>query len=117
MALHGEDQDVGSKGTVSYCAPEQFDRERYQDADWRTDIFQAGIVFYEMLTGRNPFHHPDKKRVMKKILSYDPRPPSSKNPEIPEVLDIIVMRALEKRKTARWRSADIMYDKLREITS
>ncbi len=117
MALPAEGQDAGTKGTVSYCAPEQFDREKYQDADWRTDIFQAGIVFYEMLTGRNPFHHPDKKRVMKKIISSDPNPPSSKNPEIPEVLDFIVMRALEKRKTDRWRSADIMYDKLRDITS
>ena len=117
MALNVEGQDAGTKGTVSYCAPEQFDRERYQDADWRTDIFQAGIVFYEMLTGRNPFHHPDKKRVMKKILSHDPKPPSSKNPDVPGVLDFIVMRALEKRKTDRWRSADIMYDKLRDITS
>jgi len=117
MALPVEGQDLGSKGTVSYCAPEQFDRERYHDADWRTDIFQAGIVFYEMLTGTNPFHQKEKKNVMRKILRYYPDPPSSENPKVPEVLDAIVMRALEKRKTDRWRSADIMYDKLREIAS
>ena len=106
---------AGSKGTISYCAPEQFDKERYQKADWRTDIFQAGILFYRMLTGKNPFRSRDVKGVMNNILYNIPDPPSKLNPEVPEALDRIVMQALEKRKEYRWRSADIMYDRLREL--
>ena len=105
----------GTKGTMNYSAPEQFDKKRYGKVDWQTDIFQVGIVLYEMLTGVNPFSDDESAGVMGKVLGYDPDPPSSRNPAVPEALDDIVMGALAKIKGHRWRSADVMLFQLREI--
>ena len=57
------------KGTITYSSPEQIDQKQYGRIDWRTDIFQLGILFYEMLTGNNPFYDEGQAAILNKILN------------------------------------------------
>jgi len=116
MAAASLTKTRGTKGTVFYCAPEQFDKIKYGKIDWQTDIFQMGITFYEMLTGENPFAGEDMPEVYGKVVNLEPAPPSSLNPEVPEAMDKVVMRALAKAKEDRWRSADVMLFRLKQVT-
>ena len=104
-----------SRCKLAYCAPEQILPKVYGKIDKSTDLFQLGIIFYEMLTGKNPFFDVDRQGVISNIIDSDPAPPSSLNPDIPRELDMIVMRALSKRKAGRWKDVNMMYDKLMEI--
>ena len=113
MASEGVTKTVGTKGTLAYGSPEQISRKKFGDVDWRTDVFQLGIMFYELLTGVNPFHDEDPLGVIGKITGEDPEPPSKVDPRVPTILDDIVMKALQKVKKDRWASADIMYDRLK----
>jgi len=115
MASEGITKTIETKGTFAYSAPEQFDSRKYGEVDWQTDIFQLGIVFYEMLTGVKPFEGRDMAEVMGKVLTYEPDPPSSLNPDVPPELDDIVMRALLKNKKRRWASGAVMLDRLKYI--
>lgn len=115
MASEGATRSMGMKGTLLYSAPEQISKRKYGNVDWATDVFQLGILFYEMLTGMNPFFDEDSAGIMGNIMNDDPKSPSSFNRDVTPELDHIVMKALEKRKEDRWRSADVMYDRLREL--
>ncbi len=115
MASESVSQSIGTKGTFLYSAPEQFDKQTYGAVDWSTDIFQIGVVFYEMLTGINPFKADELAAVMGRILTVNPEPPSSIDPDIPAEIDEIVMKCLEKQKEDRWRSTDVLYSKLRDV--
>lgn len=115
MASESARKTRGTKGTLLYSAPEQISKKEYGGVDWSTDIFQLGILFYEMLTGINPFHDKDAGGIITKILNQEVRAPSAIRPEIPPELDAVIMRALEKRKEDRWRSADVMYEELMSI--
>ena len=115
MASEGITKTIETKGTLAYSAPEQFDSQEYGKVDWQTDIFQAGILFYEMLTGVKPFQGKDMAEVMGKVLRYDPTPPSSLNSNVPAELDEIVMDALEKYKKDRWDSSAVMLHELKLI--
>ena len=116
MAAASLTKTRGTKGTVLYCAPEQFDKKKYGKIDWQTDIFQIGVTFYEMLTGKNPFAGEDMPEVYGNIINLEPARPSSLNPEVPESLDKVVMRAIAKAKEHRWRSADVMLFRLKKVT-
>ena len=105
---------IGIKGTLNYSTPEQFDKNKYGEVDWQTDIFQIGIVFYEMLTGDNPFAGEGMAEVVGKVMMHKPQPPSALNPNVPIELDKIVMGALEKEKGDRWRT-DVMLFQLKEL--
>ena len=105
---------VGIKGTLNYCAPEQFDKKKYGKVDWQTDIFQIGIVFYKMLTGVNPFAGEGMAEVVGRVMAHEPEPPSSLNYDVPPELDEIVMGALEKEKGDRWRT-DVMLHELNRL--
>ena len=115
MASENITRTTGGAGTLSYSAPEQMSPKEFGKVDWSTDLFQLGIVFYEMLTGMNPFHAEDPATVMAQIIREDPEPPSFINSEISPSLDRIVMKALEKSKGDRWRSVDIMYHELKKL--
>ena len=114
MASESVSKSIGTKGTFAYAAPEQFSKKKFGEIDWSTDVFQLGIVFYEILTGVNPFLDDDPVMVMANITSEDPKPPSSLNPDIPKELDNIVMNCLEKAKEDRWR-ADVMLHELKQV--
>ena len=113
MASESATKTVGAKGTLAYSAPEQVSRKKFGEVDWSTDIFQIAVVGYEILTGINPFMEDDPVGIMGKIINDDVTPPSHLNPEISPRVDTVILKALEKRKEDRWRSADVMYDRLR----
>jgi len=117
MAAESATKTVGAKGTLAYSAPEQISKKKYGRVDWSTDIFQIGIVGYEMLTDYNPFLDDDPVGIMGKIINEEVPPPSEYNPEVPARVDTVILRALEKRKEDRWRSADVMYDRLKQAVS
>jgi hypothetical protein len=83
--------------TPGYAAPEQV--EKYI-IDKRSDIYQLGLLLYEMLTGDNPFAHGTLEERDKKVLTFIPRRPSEVNQEL-ELLDGIIMRCLEKDPSSR----------------
>ena len=98
-----------SKNIYAYSAPEEFDKKEFGKIERRTDIFQLGIVFYEMLTGTNPFQDAVAVGSIGSIMKKKPKAPSSINPEIPPEIDELILKALEKSKSQRWESTDAMY--------
>jgi eukaryotic-like serine/threonine-protein kinase len=89
-------------GTVAYMSPEQV---RGDDLDARTDIFSLGTVLYEMATGKLPFVGKTSAMVFKAILDETPSSPTNRNPALPEPLDQVVGRALEKDRELRYQTA------------
>lgn len=98
-------------GTPEYMAPEQFDGMW----DARSDLYAAGIVFYELLTGISPFRSATITEVMRKQLFTVPDPPSQLDFTVPEAVSAIVSRALEKEPDNRFSSAKEMQLALREV--
>lgn len=97
-------------GTYAYMAPEQV---RGEDATERSDVWALGVVMYEMLTGAPPFHgtYPE---AMFHAIKYEPLPlMRTVRPEVPEPLERIVAKALEKDTGARYQSAREMARDLR----
>jgi beta-lactam-binding protein with PASTA domain/predicted Ser/Thr protein kinase len=98
--------EVGSIiGTAQYLSPEQ---ARGAPVDQTSDLYSAGVVLYEMLTGQVPFTGDTPLEIAMKHLSEVPRPPSELRPEIPHDLDSIVLRALAKDPSERYQSAEEM---------
>ncbi len=89
-------------GTVGYMSPEQV---RGQRADHRSDIFSFGAVLYEMLSGRQAFRGDSAVETMSAILTEDAPEPSRTTASIPQTLDRIVRRCLEKNPEERFQSA------------
>lgn len=91
-------------GKVGYFSPEQIEG---RTLDRRTDVFAAGIVLWEMLTGERLFGRPgvDEPAAIYRILNHPVRPPSALNPAVPGRLDEIVLRALERSPDARFPTA------------
>ena len=88
-------------GTPSYMSPEQF---RGETIDGRSDLYSAGVLLYQLLTGQRPFSGTTAV-VMQQVLTLTPALPSQLNPALPGALDAVVMRALEKAPEARYASA------------
>jgi serine/threonine protein kinase/tetratricopeptide (TPR) repeat protein len=90
-------------GTPEYMSPEQVEGK---EADAGTDIYSLGIVLFEMLTGRLPFEGETPLSVAVKQRSEPPPDPRKLNPQIPEDLDRIILKCLEKSREKRYRSAE-----------
>ncbi|MGF2949473.1 Stk1 family PASTA domain-containing Ser/Thr kinase [Microbacterium alcoholitolerans] len=80
-------------GTAAYFSPEQ---AKGESVDSRTDLYSAGVVLYELLTGRQPFRGDSPVAVAYQHVSETPVPPSELNEDLPRSLDAIVLRALAK---------------------
>jgi serine/threonine-protein kinase len=89
-------------GTPSYMSPEQYMGEA---SDGRTDIFSAGVILYELLTGERPFTGESSGQIMQKILHETPVNPSELNPQVPPPVDWVVQKALAKEADDRFASA------------
>lgn len=93
------------KGKYAYMAPEQL---MGQAVDARADLFSVGVVLYELLTGVRPFRANMEPALIQLIIHVAPKPPHAINPNVPEELSEIVMRALEKKPRDRFQSAEEM---------
>ncbi|MBI1949560.1 MAG: protein kinase [Deltaproteobacteria bacterium] len=89
-------------GTPAYMSPEQ---ATGQELDGRSDLFAAGIIFYELLAGYNPYAHENPSTTMFAIARGQARPIFDANPTVPGAAEKVVMRLLEKDKSKRYQTA------------
>jgi serine/threonine-protein kinase len=89
------------KGKLAYMSPEQ---SRGEPLDARTDLFALGIVLWEMLTGGRLFDGDSDLAVLRAVQSSAIAPPARLNPDVPEPLSAVVMKALERDPALRWQS-------------
>ena len=95
-------------GTIAYMSPEQ---AQDQGVDARSDIFSFGAVMYEMGTGRQAFSGGSSAALIAEILRGEPKPMRDFNPDLPEEVQRIVSKALEKDRADRYQTAnDLMVD-------
>ena len=99
-------------GSVHYISPEQ---AKGSHVDCRTDIYSAGVVLYEMLTGRLPFEGDTPVAVAIQHIKSIPVPPCDLNPEVPRALEAITMKAMAPELSQRYGSAEEMLDDLKEF--
>ena len=90
-------------GTINYMSPEQFNGHV---VDGRTDVFSAGVLFYEFLTGVLPFDGAETPSVILKILNEPPPPLKEHIQDFPPQMEVIVNKALAKDREERYSSAD-----------
>jgi hypothetical protein len=101
--------------TPTYAAPEQLDPDQYGSVDDQTDVYQIGVMAYELLTGTVPYDRDNPAGTITAILSSDPTPPTEHNPELPPEIDDIVLTAMAKEKTDRYESVLYLRDALRDV--
>ncbi|MDX2136879.1 MAG: FHA domain-containing serine/threonine-protein kinase [Chloroflexota bacterium] len=108
----GKDVSVVS-GTPAYMSPEQFG---FGDSnpDHRSDIYQLGMIFYQLLVGTLPFAGGGIVECARQHAYEQPVPPSSRTPGLPPNIDQIILRALAKKPGERYQSAAEMLDALRQ---
>ena len=96
-------------GTPSYMSPEQI---MGLPVDGRSDLFSAGVVLYQFLTGERPFAG-SATTTMQKVLKEEPLPPSTLNVQLPPAMDAVVRKALAKRADERFQTAHEFADAVR----
>jgi hypothetical protein len=105
--------DVGAiVGTIPYMAPEQL---QGREIDARTDIFSFGVVLYEMVSGRRPFAGDSRVSLMAAIVSAEPPPLKSLQPQTPASFERLILRCLAKDPDDRWQTARDLAAELRWI--
>ncbi len=95
------------EGTIIYMSPEQTGRMN-RTVDYRTDFYSLGVTFYEMLTGKLPFHVTDLTDPIELVhchIAKQPIPPQKVNPEIPKAVSDIILKLLAKNAEDRYQSA------------
>jgi serine/threonine-protein kinase len=90
-------------GTAQYLSPEQ---ARGETVDARSDLYSAGCLLYELLTGRPPFVADSPVAVAYQHVREEPQPPSAHNAAVPVAVDRIVLHALAKDRETRYQTAD-----------
>ncbi len=103
---------LAALGTAAYMSPEQ---ALGRPLDQRTDLFSFGIVLYEMATGRAPFHGDTTGVLFLSILQETPAAPRDLNPDVPDGLQKIIQRCLEKDRELRYGSAAQIRGELEEL--
>ncbi|MBI4427651.1 MAG: protein kinase [Ignavibacteriales bacterium] len=99
-------------GTVAYMSPEQLQGE---ELDQRSDLFSFGIVLFELMTGQLPFRGEHEAAFGYSILNEKPLSGKSLRPDMPESLEKIIARCLEKRKEDRYQSADEVLNEIKSV--
>lgn len=103
----------GKAGTPSYMAPEMI---RTEKADERTDIYSFGVVMYEFLSGKKPFKADDKFSRMVRSLNVNPAPITRFSPAVPDQLQEIVTKSMEKDPRHRYQTMAEVRNKLLALT-
>lgn len=99
-------------GTVSYMSPEQV---QGMEIDERSDIFSFGVVIYELLTGKLPFQGEREPAILYSIVNEEPAPVSELRPDIPESLERIVNKILQKEPEDRYKTLDEILGDLERV--
>ncbi|MCA9538092.1 MAG: protein kinase [Myxococcales bacterium] len=108
--IHSHQTQAGVlKGKFGYMSPEQITGKA---VDQRSDIFALGTVVHEMLTGERLFFGDNDFLTLEKVRAAQVEPPSRYNPDVPPVLDEIILRALARDPGARYQSASQLADDL-----
>lgn len=99
-------------GSAHYLSPEQ---AKGTYIDFRSDIYSFGIVLYEMVTGRLPFEGDSPVTVALKHLQEEPVPPKNINPSIPDSLNKLILKAIEKEPIKRYQNSKEIIQDLQKI--
>jgi serine/threonine-protein kinase len=108
------DSELSVIGTLPYMAPELL---RAESANESTDIWAAGAVLYEMAAGKRAFPDKQPSLIIDAILHYDPVRPSLLNPKLSPAFEAVILRALERDRELRYRSADEMCSDLNRMAA
>lgn len=100
---------VGAIGTPNYMSPEQFFGRHI---DRRSDLFSAGVILYQLLTGERPFPAEDLEELKERLLSGEPVPPRNHRPELPQELNDVALRALARDPDDRFQNHEAFIDAL-----
>jgi len=99
-------------GTPSYMAPEQI---RGEEIDPRTDIYSLGVIMYELFTGRVPYKGDEPMAIMFQHIEGKPKPPSEREPELPEAFEMVILKAMALKPGERFQSIDELDAALAEL--
>ncbi len=102
----------GLTGTIHYMSPEQ---ARGQQVDARSDIFAVGLVLYEVLTGRRAFTGSNITAVINQIIHATPERVATLAPGVPEMIQTVVHKCLEKSPERRYQTAAELRDDLKSV--
>ncbi|MCI0603137.1 protein kinase [bacterium] len=114
METHAQTEAGIVLGTMPYMSPEQIQGKRL---DHRSDIFSLGIIFYEMITGRRPFHGDTSAELISSIMRDTPERVSDLKAGMPEHLERIIRRCLMKDPRDRYQTARDVYNELRDLNA
>jgi serine/threonine-protein kinase len=101
-------------GTAQYVSPEQAQGRKLGP---ESDLYSLGVVLYELATGRLPFEGDTPVSVALRHVNEEPAPPRSINPQIPPALEAVILKAMQKDPTHRYRSAEEMREDLLRVVS
>ena len=96
-------------GTILFASPEQI---RGETLDYGSDVYSVCATLYYLLCGQAPYHHESITAALAKAISEDPPPIREKRPEVPQGLEAVVMKGLERNRDRRWQSTDDLRDAL-----
>jgi eukaryotic-like serine/threonine-protein kinase len=99
-------------GTMEYMSPEQ---AQAKELDARSDIFTSGLICYELLTGKMPYHADSVVASLLKRMQERAIPPSDWDASIPQPVSELVSKCLERDPANRWQSAEEILDRIDEI--
>jgi len=99
-------------GTLGYMSPEQV---RGEETDNRSDLFSLGVVMYEVVAGRNPFERENRAAILSAIMQSTPEPLARYKSDVPDELQRITSKLLEKDPSLRYQSAADMVSDLRRL--
>ncbi|HEX4782766.1 MAG TPA: protein kinase [Candidatus Sulfotelmatobacter sp.] len=99
-------------GTMEYMSPEQ---AQAKDLDARSDIFTVGLICYELLTGKMPYHADSVVASLLRRMQERAAPPSDWDATIPQPVSELVTKCLERNPADRWQSAQEIVDRIDEI--
>ncbi len=99
-------------GTVSFMSPEQINGD---PVDYKSDIWALGVILYQMVTGRLPFHYEFESALIYSILNESPIPPVELNENIPDELERLILICLRKESSRRYSSVREIRNELSEI--
>jgi len=101
-------------GTVGYMSPEQV---QGKEVDHRSDLFSLGVILYEMLTGRAPFKSETEAATLNSVINDNPEPLSRFKSSVPDALQNIVSKLLEKNPSYRYQSAAGVISDLKRLSA